>query len=149
MPESKKEHGFFHQGAIPPEMISYSLAKHSQKIEIGAHQIFLGQVREDIKEGKKVTAIHYEVYRTMAIAEMGKIREEIIQKHGLTCAHILHSEGVVKVGEICFFVFVSSPHRGAAMEGCKEMVDRIKAEVPIYGKEILEDATYRWKENKE
>lgn len=148
MSEEKKKPIFFHQGAITPEIITKSIAKHSSKKNIGAHQIFLGQVREDVKDGKQVTGINYFVYHEMAIKKMAEIRLEILLKHKLTCAHILHSEGLVNVGEICFFVFVSSPHRNAAMDACKEMVNRIKADVPIFGKELFADETYQWKENK-
>jgi len=143
----EKEKLFFHEGAITPEMIAKSIANHSKKKNIGAHQIFLGQVREDEKNGKKVAGIQYFVYQEMAQKEMAKIRLEVLLKHKLTCAHILHSQGIVKTGEICFFVFVSSPHRNAAFEACAEMVNRVKKEVPVFGKEIFEDETHQWKAN--
>jgi molybdopterin synthase catalytic subunit len=53
----------------------------------------------------------------------------------------------VKVGEISLFVFASSPHRKAAIEACEEAVERMKAELPVWGKEIFEDKTYTWKQN--
>jgi molybdopterin synthase catalytic subunit len=62
--------------------------------------------------------------------------------------HIYHSLGLVKAGEICLFVFTSSKHRKAAIEACNELVERIKAELPIWGKEIFEDNSSQWKENK-
>ena len=62
MSEEKKEHLFFQNGAITIETIASSIAFHSKKKNIGAHQIFLGQVREDVKNGKKVSAINYFVY---------------------------------------------------------------------------------------
>lgn len=148
MSQEKPQPLFFHKGAITPEMIAQSIAKHSAKKNIGAHQIFMGQIREDAKNGKKVSAIQYYVYPEMAEKKMAEIRMELLLKHKLTCAHILHSEGIVNAGEICFFVFVSSPHRNAAMDACREMVNRIKADVPIFGKEIFEDETHQWKENK-
>jgi molybdopterin synthase catalytic subunit len=144
----EKEIAFFHPGAISPELISDSIARHSRKKNIGAHQLFLGQVREDEIDGKKVRAIRYEAYREMAQQELAKIRLEVLQKYSLTCAHILHSEGLVHTGDICFFVFVSAPHRTAVFEACTELVNRIKQEVPIFGKEIFEDESYQWKENK-
>ena len=62
--------------------------------------------------------------------------------------HAYHSLGKVVVGEISLFVFTSSPHRKAAIEACNETVERIKAELPIWGKELFTDETYQWKENK-
>ena len=138
---------FFIKGCIKPEMIAESITSHSAKINIGAHDIFLGQVRGDIIDGKLVKAIEYTAYQEMAENELARIREDIINKYKLTCAHILHSLGTVKTGEICMFVFVSSGHRKAAFDACREMVELIKNDVPIFGKEIFDDGTHQWKEN--
>ena len=138
---------FFMDGAILPETIAKSISDHSTKINIGAHDIFLGQVRGDIIDGKLVKAIEYTAYKEMAEKELAQIREDIIVKHKLTCAHVLHSLGTVKTGEICLFVLVSSAHRKASFEACEEMVERIKKEVPIFGKEIFDDGSHQWKEN--
>jgi molybdopterin synthase catalytic subunit len=145
--ETKKKKHFFTEGGITPQQIADSIAKHSAKQNIGAHEIFLGQVRADVMDGKTVTAIEYSSYLEMAETEIEKIREQIIVKHQLTCAHVLHSSGRVNAGEISLFVFVSSPHRKAAFDACHEMVDLIKKDVPVFGKEIFEDETYQWKEN--
>ena len=144
----KKKQHFFIEGAITPQMIADSIAKHSAKKNIGAHDIFLGQIRADSIDGKTVSAIEYSAYEEMAENELARIRENIIVKHSLTCAHVLHSKGKVSAGEISLFVFVSSPHRQAAFDACREMVELIKKEVPVFGKEILEDGNYQWKENK-
>ena len=61
--------------------------------------------------------------------------------------HIYHSKGEVKAGEICLFVFVSSKHRQMAFNACREIVEEIKKNVPIWGQEILEDNSFVWKEN--
>ena len=143
----KKAHNFFTDGAISPSLIADSIARHGNKKNIGAHDIFLGQVRADIIDGQTVKAIEYSAYTEMAENELERIRENIIVKYNLTCAHILHSMGVVASGEICLFVFVSSAHRKAAFDACLEMVELIKKEVPIFGKEIFEDGTHVWKEN--
>ena len=137
----------FHQGSISPLFIAESIAKHSVKTEIGAHNIFLGQVRADLIDGRKVVAISYTAYEEMALEKMHVIREEIFSKYSLTCMHVHHSLGTVETGEICLFVFTSSPHRDAAIRACNEVVERIKSELPIWGKECLEDAGHQWKVN--
>jgi len=83
----------------------------------------------------------------MANEKVAEIREYIITKYQLSCAHIYHSLGEIKAGELCFFVFTSAPHRKAAIQACDEMVDRIKKEVPIFGKELFGDGTHQWKTN--
>lgn len=136
------------EGAIDPSFIAGSIQSHQQKQSIGAHSIFLGQVRADEVNGKKVTGIEYSCYQEMALEKAVQIREEIFAKFPLTCMHIYHSMGLVPAGSICFFVFTSSSHRKAAIDACAETAERIKSEVPIWGKEYLEDGNYQWKQNK-
>lgn len=145
--KEKKKHNVFINGPITPEFIANSISKHSTKTEIGAHDIFLGQVRSDIIDNKTVVAISYEAYQEMADDLFQEIREAAFAKYNLVCMHIYHSLGVVKAGEICLFVFVSSKHRKLAFEACQDIVEQIKAMTPIWGKEIFEDDSYVWKEN--
>lgn len=145
--KEKKKHNVFVNGPITPEFIANSIAKHSTKTDIGAHDIFLGQVRSDEIEGKTVVAINYEAYQEMADELFHEIREAAFVKYNLVCMHIYHSLGVVKAGEICLFVFVSSKHRKEAFDACQDIVEQIKAMTPIWGKEIFEDDSYVWKEN--
>jgi len=144
---SKPVKNIFVQGAVMPAFIADSIAKHAARKDIGAHSIFLGQVRADILEGKAVAAIEYTAYEDLALQKMHEVREEIFDKYSLTCMHVHHSLGEVKAGEICLFVFTSSKHRKIAIDACAEVVERIKAELPIWGKEIFDDATYQWKAN--
>lgn len=137
----------FVDGAISPEKIAASIAHHQLKTNIGGHAIFLGQVRADEVEGKIVKAIEYTAYNELAEQKIAEIREIIFEKYPLICMHIYHSLGVVNAGEICLFVFTSSKHRKPAQEACDELVERIKAEVPIWGKEIFIDNSFQWKEN--
>lgn len=143
----KKLKNIFVSGAIEPAFIANSIANHSAKTNIGGHSIFLGQVRKDEVDGKFITAIEYTAFEELALKKMHGIREEIFNKYSLTCMHIYHSLGEIKVGEICLFVFTSSAHRKPAIDACEEVVERIKAELPIWGKEIFEDKSHQWKEN--
>ena len=136
------------QGPITSSFIAENIQKHSSKIDIGGHSIFLGQVRADKIENKEVAAIEYTTYEEMALEKMHSIREDIFAKYDLTCMHVYHSLGIVKAGEISLFVFTSSVHRKAAITACEETVERLKAELPVWGKELLSDQTYQWKENK-
>lgn len=143
----KKPKKVFVDGAISPEKIATSIAHHQVKTEIGAHDIFLGQVRADQIEGKQVIAIDYSAHEEMAENEFHKIREAAFEKFDLTCMHIYHSLGKVKTGEICLFVFVSSRHRTETFRSLEYIVEEIKANVPIFGKELFEDESHQWKVN--
>ncbi|MBY0478309.1 MAG: molybdenum cofactor biosynthesis protein MoaE [Chitinophagaceae bacterium] len=143
----RKPKNIFTQGAIDPAFIADSIANHSSKINIGGHSIFLGQVRADVINEKKVAAIEYTTYEELALEKMHVIREETFAKYELTCMHVHHSLGTVAAGEICLFVFTSSAHRRAAIDACNEVVERIKTELPVWGKELFEDETHQWKVN--
>ncbi|WP_420603177.1 molybdenum cofactor biosynthesis protein MoaE [Flagellimonas sp.] len=143
----KKIKNVFVEGSISPAFIADSIAKHQSKTQIGAHDIFLGQVRADEIEGKTVSAIEYTAYEEMANLKFHEIRESTFSKFDITCMHIYHSMGKVNVGEICLFVFVSSPHRRTAFDSLQYVVEEIKAHVPVFGKELFEDDSYQWKVN--
>jgi len=145
--KEKKPKNIFVQGPIAASFIAESIHKHSTQTEIGGHSIFLGQVRADIINGKKVSFIEYTSYEEMALEKMHVIREDIFSKYPLTCMHVYHSLGKIAAGDICLFVFTSSAHRKAAIDACEETVERLKAELPIWGKELFEDDTYQWKQN--
>lgn len=142
-----KKKTVFIEGQITSDFIANAIAKHQVKTQIGAHNIFLGQVRKDVVEDKTVSAIEFSCYQEMAEQKLNEIREETFDKFDLTCMHTYHSLGKVNVGEVCFFVFVSAPHRPQVYEATEYIVNRIKAEVPIFGKELFEDETYQWKTN--
>ena len=146
--KQRKPRDIFVQGPIDPAFIADSIRKHSSKTGIGGHSIFLGQIRADVLENKKVTAIEYTSYEEMALEKMHAIREDIFRKYDLTCMHVYHSLGKVAAGEISLFVLTSTPHRKAAIDACKETVERLNAELPVWGKELFEDETHHWKEDK-
>ena len=146
--KNKNMKNVFIQGAISSGFIQNSIAKHQSKTDIGAHNIFLGQVRADMIDDKKVAAIEYTCYQEMANKKFHEIREATFEQFNLTCMHIYHSIGVVDTGDICLFVFVSSPRRKEVFRALEYVVEEIKSKVPVFGKEIFEDKSHQWKVNK-
>ncbi|WBU90895.1 molybdenum cofactor biosynthesis protein MoaE [Cellulophaga omnivescoria] len=138
----------FKNGAISSAFIAEAIAKHQSKTQIGAHNIFLGQVRQDKIDDNTVKAIEYTAYEEMANLKFHEIKETTFSKFDITCMHIYHSKGIVNIGEICLFVFVSAPHRQVVFDALNYVVEEIKAQVPVFGKEIFEDSSYQWKVNK-
>jgi len=147
MSTDKPKKSSFIQGQITSEFIGNSIAKHQSKKTIGAHNIFLGQVRADVVDGKTVAAIEYTAYEEMAEQSLFEIRESAFAKYDLSCLHIYHSLGMVKTGEICLFVFVSAPRRKVVYQALEFLVEAIKEKAPIFGKELFEDESYTWKKN--
>lgn len=147
MIKEKSKKTSFIQGPISAGFIGEAIAKHQSKTTIGAHNIFLGQVRADEIDGKKVVAIEYSAYEEMAEQAFFEIRESAFAQFELTCLHTYHSLGRVNAGEICLFVFVSAPRRKVVYEALEYLVEAIKEKVPVFGKELFEDETYTWKKN--
>lgn len=144
----EKSKKIFIDGAITPNFIAESIAKHSIKKNIGAHQIFLGQIRSDEINGRIVQAIDFTAFKEMAEKEYYNLREIIFGKYELTCMHVYHSLGKIYAGEINLFVFTSSAHRKHATEACAEMVELIKTNLQVWGKKIFDDENHSWKVNK-
>ncbi len=140
----KKKHKVLIEGPIQPSFIADSIAKHNTKTEIGAHALFLGQVRADEKNGKPVKAIDYSAYVPMAEKILSEIREEIFTQYPVVCMHIYHSLGTVKAGEISLFVFISCKHRQQSFDALRDIVELIKARVPVWKKEVYADESYIW-----
>jgi len=95
----------------------------------GAVVTFEGTVRD-------VEFLDYEAYREMAQERMAAIAAECVQRHGLAAAAAEHRVGRVGLGEPGVVVAVSAAHRDAAFAGARELIDRIKAEAPIWKREL-------------
>ncbi len=142
--KKKRKHKVLIEGPVTPAFIADSIAKHSTKTDIGAHAIFLGQIRKDTKDGRDVKDIIYSAHVEMAEKAFETIREKAFSKYNMVCMHVYHSLGCIKVGEISLFVFVSCKHRSASFDALKEIVEEIKAQVPIWKKESYEDGSHTW-----
>ncbi len=139
---------FLQDRPISPEQVS-EIIQSACKPNVGAHSIFLGQVREDKIDGKNVTEIEYSAYDEMVSKEMQKIINIVVDKYAdIKRIYIMHAKGVVKVGEISMLVFVACGHRVQAFRAVAETVNLIKDRIPIWKKEFLEDSSHSWPENK-
>ncbi len=135
-------------GPVPVSKISEIVAKAGENHESGAHSLFLGQVRRDQIEGKYVRAIEYSAYEEMVIGEANKINKSILSEFSdVKSIEVLHSKGLVRVGEVSLLVMVSSGHRQDAINACSKAVDLIKEKLPIWKKEIFEDNSEQWRQN--
>jgi molybdopterin synthase catalytic subunit len=136
------------RGAVSVEIIASEIEILGNRKDAGGHSIFLGQVRADLREGKRVKAIEYSAYEEMVRVEAEKIREAVINEfNDVLDIVIIHSLGVVMAGEISMFVLVSAGHRDHATNACRQAVELIKERLPVWKKEIFEDNTYLWQEN--
>ncbi|MBI5472780.1 MAG: molybdenum cofactor biosynthesis protein MoaE [Ignavibacteriae bacterium] len=104
----------------------------------GAVDCFIGTIRNK-SHGRQVKALEYTSYVAMAEKLMAEIETEMHQKWILHNIALVHRIGLLQVGDIAVVTAVSSAHRAEAFEACRYAIDRIKAVVPIWKKEIFEE----------
>jgi len=95
----------------------------------GAVVLFEGVTRE-------VPELEYEAYAEMAAERIGRIAAEEAERHGLCAVAVDHRTGTVALGEPSVVVAASAPHRGEAFAGARAVIDRVKAEAPIWKVEV-------------
>ncbi|MFC2120858.1 molybdenum cofactor biosynthesis protein MoaE [Bacteroidota bacterium] len=138
------------EGPIDHSIISERISNYGNNVKAGAHNIFIGQVRDDMIDNKQVKSIIYSSYADMVEKEANLIIKEIIAKYSdVNLVDILHSTGEVKTGENSLFVYVSSGHRIQVFEAIEETVELIKKRFPVWKKEIFEDDSFHWPSNED
>lgn len=107
---------------------------------------FVGNVRGE-NRGQTVVRLEYEAYEPMALKVMGRLCAELsAARPGLRVA-MVHRLGVLGVGETAVVIAAAAPHRAEAFWGCREAIDRLKEQVPIWKKEVTADGA-TWLSNK-
>jgi molybdopterin synthase catalytic subunit len=104
----------------------------------GGIDVFVGTVRNATK-GNVVLRLEFEAYERMALTEMQKIAYEAMRRWQLNAIVIHHRTGTLTVGEIPVVISVAAPHRTAAFDACRYVIDTLKQTVPIWKKEVYED----------
>jgi molybdopterin converting factor subunit 1 len=117
------------------------LARRVRDARAGAVVTFSGVTRE-------VERLEYDAYVEMAEERMAAIAAEALERHGLCAAAVEHRVGDVPRSDPSVIVAVSAPHRGEAFAGAREIIDRVKAEAPIWKKEV-EGGEEHWVEGSE
>jgi molybdopterin converting factor subunit 1 len=95
----------------------------------GAVVCFEGVTRE-------VPSLEYEAYAEMAEPKLRAIAEEEAERHALCAVAVQHRVGTVALSEPSVIVAASAAHRGEAFAGARAVIDRVKAEAPIWKVEV-------------
>lgn len=104
----------------------------------GACVVFEGWVRNE-NEGRPVTGLFYEAEPRLCAREMEKIAGEATAKFGLLGVRVAHRVGKLVIGDMAVWVGVTAGHRDAAFQGCRYVIDELKARLPIWKKEFYAD----------
>ena len=103
----------------------------------GAVATFLGTVRRESR-GRTVLYLEYEAYAEMAEDVMAQIAADLEQRYELWAVAIHHRVGRVEIGEASVAIAVSAHHRQDALAACKDAIDTLKEQVPLWKKEVYE-----------
>jgi molybdopterin synthase catalytic subunit/molybdopterin converting factor small subunit len=87
---------------------------------------------------RAVDELDYEAYVEMAEPKLAAIAAEEAERHGLCAVAVEHRTGTVALGEPSVIVAASAPHRGEAFAGARAVIDRVKAEAPIWKVEVTD-----------
>jgi molybdopterin synthase catalytic subunit/molybdopterin converting factor small subunit len=109
----------------------------------GAIATFLGTTRIESR-GRTVVHLDYEAYEGMAEKVMAEIAEGLSARYDLCRVAITHRIGRVGIGETSVAIAVSAPHREHALAACKEAIDTLKVDVPLWKKEVYDTGETWW-----
>lgn len=110
----------------------------------GCVNLFVGTVREKT-DGKQVVGLEFEAYEEMAIKEMRKIANEARSEWAVNNIVIYHRTGKLNIGDLAVIIAASAAHRRDAIKASHFIIDKLKATVPIWKKEIYVDgAEWVW-----
>lgn len=123
---------------ISVDRLADEVASHSA----GALVTFSGNVR-DHDHGKSVKSLRYEIHPSSSRI-LAEIVEAVASCHEVTGVAVAHRYGEIPIGEAALVVAVAAAHRGDAFATCSELVDEIKAKIPIWKHQLFTDGTDEW-----
>jgi molybdopterin synthase catalytic subunit len=108
----------------------------------GAVATFSGNVRS-LDHGKQVVRLSYEIHPSTEQV-LKEVVHDVAGRHDLIAVAVAHRYGEIAIGESALIVAISAVHRGDAFIACSAMVDKIKAQMPIWKHQVFEDGTDEW-----
>ena len=124
---------------IQPQELESAL-EHS---ECGAVVTFVGRVR-DKNLGREVIRLEYEGAPPIAASEFAAIEADARAKFDVMALRCVHRTGTLAIGDIAVWIGVAAPHRAAAFDACRYLIDELKERLPIWKKEHYQDGDSGW-----
>lgn len=121
------------------------LASHEALVtdpHAGAVVSFAGVVR-DHDGGKSVASLVYEAHPTAA-KSVEEVAAEIAARPGITHVAVSHRVGALSIGDAALVAAVSGPHRAEVFAACADLVDEVKARLPVWKHQHFADGTEEW-----
>lgn len=108
----------------------------------GGETLFVGRVR-DHDAGKGVAALDYSAHPT-AMARLREVCAQVAARHEVHAVAAVHRIGALAIGDIAVVVATSAAHRGQAFDASRDLIDTLKAEVPIWKHQRFTDGVEEW-----
>jgi len=123
-------------GPITPILIAELMTLGNNDAAAGAVSVFIGKVRDDEYDGRRVTAIEYSAYEEMVEKETEEIVRIVREAFSdVRSVIIVHSKGIVKAGEVSLFIMITSGHRDQGTRACRHTLEMVKERLPVWKKE--------------
>ncbi|GAB3586455.1 molybdenum cofactor biosynthesis protein MoaE [Calidifontibacter terrae] len=107
----------------------------------GGIALFVGVVR-DHDSGKGVVGLDYSAHPS-AVEQLRDVCDRVLGDE-VTKAAAVHRIGHLAVGDLAVVVAVSAPHRAAALDACRRLIDELKTAVPIWKQQGFTDGSDEW-----
>ena len=108
----------------------------------GAVDVFVGTVRGEDR-GRSVVGLGYTAHPS-AIDRLREVAEQVAETHPVRAVGAVHRVGDLKIGDIAVIVAVSCGHRGDAFAACQQLIDTLKATLPIWKHQRFRDGSDEW-----
>ena len=108
----------------------------------GGVALFVGVVR-DHDHGDPVTALDYEAHPS-AVETMRRTCDDVLARSQAVRVAAVHRTGALRVGDLAVVVAAAAPHRGQAFDACRDLIDTLKADTPIWKHQSLGDGSTEW-----
>ena len=110
----------------------------------GGTCVFVGTVRDASADGSTVTGLRYESWDELAVERLREIAERLCGRWPIRKIALLHRTGDLDVGKASVVIAVSAGHRAEAFDACREGIEQLKHDVPIWKKEVLASGEGHW-----
>lgn len=109
---------------------------------VGGVAVFLGVVRNHDHE-QDVTSLDYTAHPS-AEQVLARCAEQVAERHDVVSVVVSHRSGHLEVGDLAVVVAVGAVHRGSALEACRDLIDTVKAQVPIWKEQAFAGGGTEW-----
>ena len=112
----------------------------------GGIDLFVGRVRT-ASHGRTCVAVHYDMFDPLALKVFAHTATEAITDFGpIAKCYVAHARGKLAVGDLAVVIAFGTPHRDEAFRGCRQVIEAVKHQAPIWKQEHFIDGHSEWSE---